>query len=159
MRLSTQFKITLFLFTAVLVVIAASAVVTSERINRTRAQESLANSIVQGASELGYYAGDYVIYRQDAQLNRWQTRYSSFAQDVANLNVDTAEQQSLVSAIQQNQLNMKEVFNSIISSNENTQNASQNIPDALSSFQVSWSRMTIQTQTLIHLLELRNSNQ
>ena len=65
MRLSTQFRITLVFFTAVLVVISASALITSSQISRTRAQESLANNIVQGASELGYYAGDYVIYQQD----------------------------------------------------------------------------------------------
>jgi len=149
MRLSTQFRITLVLFTAVLIVISVSALVTSDQINKTRVQESLANNIVQGASELGYYAGDYVIYHQDTQLNRWQTLFASFSQDVANLNVDTPEQQSLVQAIRQSQQNMKEVFDSIVSSSENPQNASQNSPEALSNFQVSWSRMTIQTQTLI----------
>ena len=142
MRLSTQFRITLVLFTAVLIVISVPALVTSNQITKTREQESLANNIVQGASELGYYAGDYVIYQQDTQLNRWQTRYESFSQDVANLNVDTPEQQALVLSINQSKQNMKEVFDSIISSNQNSS-------ETLSTFQVSWSRINIQTQTLI----------
>ncbi len=142
MRLSTQFRITLVLFTAVLIVISVPALVTSNQITKTREQESLANNIVQGASELGYYAGDYVIYQQDTQLNRWQTRYESFSQDVANLNVDTPEEQSLVLSINQSKQNMKEVFDSIISSNQNSS-------ETLSTFQVSWSRINIQTQTLI----------
>jgi PAS domain S-box-containing protein len=149
MRIRTQFRITLVFFTAVLVVISASALVTSAQINKTREQESLANNIVQGASELGYYAGDYVIYQQQAQLNRWENRYATFSQDVANLQVNTPEEQSLVLSIEQSQQNMKIVFDGIVSSTQNSQNSSQNPSQALSTFQVAWSRMTIQTQTLI----------
>lgn len=149
MRLSTQFRITLVFFTALLIVISASALLTSSQISRTRAQESLANSIVEGASQLGYYAGDYVIYRQSSQLDRWQTRYDSFSADVASLDVNTPQEQALVQSIRQSEQNMKEVFDSIVSSVGTSQNASQNPSEALSTFQVSWSRMNIQTQTLI----------
>ena len=149
MRIRTQFRITLVFFTAVLVVISVSALVTSAQINKAREQESLANNIVQGASELGYYAGDYVIYQQQAQLNRWETRYATFSQDVARLQANTPEEQSLVLAIKQSQQNMRDVFDSIVSSTQNSQNSSQNPSQALSTFQVAWSRMTIQTQTLI----------
>ncbi len=149
MRLSTQFRITLVFFTVLLIVISASALITSSQISKTRTQENLANNIVQGASELGYYAGDYFIYQQPAQLDRWQTRYQSFSEDVANLNVDTTEQQSLVQSIKQSEQNMKEVFDNIVSSIGTSQNASQNPSETLSTFQVSWSRMNIQTQTLI----------
>jgi len=149
MRLSTQFRITLVFFTAVLVVISASALVTSSQISRTRNQESLANNIVQGASELGYYAGDYMIYHQSAQLDRWQTRYESFLADVNSLDVTTAEQKALVQSIRQSQENMKQVFDSIVASMGASQNATQNPSEVLAAFQVSWSRMNIQTQTLI----------
>jgi PAS domain S-box-containing protein len=149
MRLSTQFRITLVFFTALLIVISASALITSSQISRTRAQESLANSIVQGASELGYYAGDYVIYRQSSQLDRWQTRYNSFSADVANLEVNTPQEQALVQSIEQTEQNMKQVFDSIVTSVGTSKNATQNPSEALSTFQVSWSRMNIQTQTLI----------
>jgi PAS domain S-box-containing protein len=149
MRLSTQFRITLVFFTVALIVISASALITSSQINRTRAQESLANNIVQGASELGYYAGDYVIYQQNAQLNRWHSRYETFSEDIASLDVDTMEQQALVNSIEQSAENMEEVFNSIVESIGNSQNKSQTPSETLTSFQVSWSRMNIQTQTLI----------
>ena len=149
MRIKTQFRITLVFFTAVLIVISVSALVTSDQINRTREQESLANNIVQGASELGYYAVDYVIYQQQAQLNRWENRYATFSQDVANLQVNTPEEQSLVLSIEQSQQNMKEVFDSIVTSTQNSQNTSQNPAQTFSTFEVAWSRMTIQTQRLI----------
>jgi PAS domain S-box-containing protein len=149
MRLSTQFRITLVFFTVLLIVISASALITSSQISRTRAQESLANSIVEGASQLGYYAGDYVIYRQSSQLERWQTLYDSFSAEVASLDVETPEEQALVQSIQQSERNMKLVFDSIIASVEASQNTTQNPSEALSTFQISWSRMNIQTQTLI----------
>jgi PAS domain S-box-containing protein len=149
MRLSTQFRITLVFFTVLLIVISASALITSSQISRTRAQESLANSIVEGASQLGYYAGDYVIYRQSSQLERWQTLYDSFSAEVASLDVETPEEQALVQSIRQSERNMKLVFDSIVASVEASQNTTQNPSEALSTFQISWSRMNIQTQTLI----------
>lgn len=149
MRLSTQFRITLVFFTVLLIVISASALITSNQIGKTRAQESLANSIVQGASELGYYAGDYVIYQQSPQLERWQTTYDSFSADIASLDVSTPQEETLVQSIRQSEQNMKEVFDSIVASVGTSQNASQNPSETLSTFQVSWSRMNIQTQTLI----------
>ena len=63
--------------------------------------------------------------------------------------MDTTEQQSLVQSIRQSEQNMKEVFDSIVASIGTSQNASQNPSETLSTFQVSWSRMNIQTQTLI----------
>jgi len=148
MRLSTQFRIILVFFSVLLVVISASALVTSGLINETRIQESIANRIVQDASTLGYYAGDYVLYQQSAQLDHWQSIYESFSADVANLDVDTTEQQLLVQSIQQSQQNLKGVFDSIVAligTSENQKSPSE----TLSAIQVSWSRMNIQTQTLI----------
>ena len=132
MRLSTQFRITLVFFTVVLIVISVSALVTSSQISKTRAQESLANNIVQGASELGYYAGDYVLYRQNAQLERWQSRYESFSADIASLDVETSEQHALAQSIEQSQKNMKDVFDSIVTSVGASQNTSQNPSETLS---------------------------
>lgn len=149
MRLSTQFRITLVFFTILLIVISASALITSNQISKTRAQESLSSSIVEGASQLGYYAGDYVIYQQNPQLERWQTLYDSFSADVARLDVSTPQEQALVQSIRQSEQNLKEVFDSIVASTGTSQNASLNPAETLAHFQVSWSRMNIQTQTLI----------
>jgi PAS domain S-box-containing protein len=149
MRLSTQFRITLLVFSIALIVISVSTLFTSSQVNRTRTQENLANNIVQGANELGYYSGDYVIYQQQSQLNRWQSRYESFSKDVASLEGYTPEQQALVQSIKQSEQNMKLVFDSIVSSIGTSQNTSKDPSEGLSTFQVAWSRMSIQIQTLI----------
>jgi PAS domain S-box-containing protein len=148
MRLSTQFKITLLVFSLLLVVIAASIVFTSQQVSKTRAQESLAYSVVQGASDLTYLSNDYVIYQGDQQLSQWQTRYNSFSQDVANLNVDTQDQQALVTDIVANQQRMKTVFDSITLTISGAKSQNANPAQTLSNLQVSWSRISIQTQAI-----------
>ena len=145
MRLSTQFKITLLVFSLALIIIAVSIAVISQEVNKTRTQENLAYTIVQGASDLTYLSNDYVIYQGDQQLSQWQTRYTSFSQDVSNLNEDTQGQQELVSDIVANQQRMKTVFDSIVATIKN-QNA--NPAETLSAIQVSWSRISIQTQAV-----------
>ncbi len=148
MRLSTQFKITLFVFSLLLIIIAASVAFTFQEVDKTRTQENLANSVVQGASDLTYLSNDYVIYQGDQQLSQWQTRYASFSQDVSNLNVDTQEQQALVSDIIANQQRMKTVFDSLVTTvgTSKIQNATPS--ETLSIIQVSWSRISIQTQAV-----------
>ena len=64
MRLRTQFIITMLLFGIILVVIAASAIITNQLVQRAGRQEGIAGSIAQGASELSYLSNDYLIYRE-----------------------------------------------------------------------------------------------
>ena len=69
-------------------------------------------------------------------------------QDVANLNVDTQEQQALVAEIEANQHQMKTVFDSIVSTVGTAKSQNANPSETLSTLQVSWSRMSIQTQAV-----------
>ena len=76
MRIRTQFIITMLLFGIILVVMAASAIITNRQIEKASQQEEIASSIAQGASELSYLANDYLIYRESQQLKRWQSRFA-----------------------------------------------------------------------------------
>ena len=147
MRIRTQFTITLIIFSFVLIIIGSSIIFTSQQVSKTRTQENLANMIVHASSDLTYLSNDYVFYKGNQQLSQWQARYTSFSNDVDNLSVDAIEQQVLVQKIKTNQLQMKTVFDSIVSSIGTSQNQSAN--ETLSTLQVSWSRMAIQSQTLI----------
>ena len=95
--------ITMLLFGIILVVIAASAIITNQQVEKASEQEKIASSIAQGASELSYLSNDYLIYRESQQLERWQSRFASFSSEVASLQVDNPEQQALVRNIQANQ--------------------------------------------------------
>ncbi len=138
----------MLLFGIVLAVIAVSAIITNQQTEKVSEQEKIASSIAQGASELSYLANDYLIYRESHQFSRWQSRFSSFSNQVASLNVDKPEQQVLVRNIQANTQRLKEVFDGVAST---VRRPAQNQRGALdlSFFQVSWSRMAVQSQGLV----------
>ena len=115
MRLRTQFIITMLLFGIILVVMAASAIITNQQVEKASEQERIASSIAQGASELSYLSNDYLIYRESQQLKRWQSRFASFSAQVASLRADRPDQQALVANIRANQNRLKEVFDSVAS--------------------------------------------
>jgi PAS domain S-box-containing protein len=147
MKIRTQFIITMLLFGIILVVLAASAIVTSRRVEKAGGQEKIASSIAQGASELSYLSNDYLIYRESQQLNRWQSRFASFSNQVASLEVGKPEQQVLVRNIRANEQRLKQVFESVASA---VGGPSPNRSTALdlAFLQVSWSRMAVQSQGL-----------
>lgn len=91
MRLRTQFILTMLLFGATLVVIAASAIITSREVEKAARQERIAAAIAQGAGELSYLSNDYLIYRESQQLKRWRSRFAAFSAEVDALAADRPE--------------------------------------------------------------------
>jgi PAS domain S-box-containing protein len=148
MKIRTQFIITMLLFGIILAVLAVSAIITHQKLEKANEQEKIASSIAQGASELSYLSNDYLIYRESQQLSRWQSRFASLSNQVASLNVDKLEQQVLVRNIQANEQRLKQVFDSVASS---VGGPSQKRTTALDMtfLQVSWSRMSVQSQGLV----------
>ena len=148
MRIRTQFIVTMLLFGIVLVVLAASAIITHQKLEKVTQQENLAANIAQGATELSYLSNDYLIYRENQQLSRWQSRFASFSNQVAGLNVDKPEQQVLVRNIKANEQRLKQVFESVASAVGGPSHNRSTAPD-LAFLQVSWSRMAVQSQGLV----------
>jgi signal transduction histidine kinase len=148
MRIRTQFIITMCLFGIVLVAISASAVITNRQVENNNEQENIAHNIAQGVSELSYLSNDYVIYRESQQLERWQSRFASFSSDVASLQADRPVEQDIIRNIQEDTRRLKDVFDSVVSSGGSSSgNQGEAIdPEVL---QVSWSRIAVQSQTLI----------
>ncbi len=137
----------MLLFGVILVVLAVSAIITSRHIGRANEQENIASSVAQAASELSYLSNDYLIYRETQQLTRWQSRFASFSSQVANLHVEKPEQQALVRNIRANEERMKQVFESVASAIGGPF-PNQSAALDLAFFQVSWSRMAVQSQAL-----------
>jgi PAS domain S-box-containing protein len=148
MRIKTQFFMTMLVFGIIVVAISVSTIITYFYIEKNSEQEKIAHSIAQGASELSYLANDYMIYRESQQLERWQARFAAFSSEVAGLEAETPEQQTLIQNIQVNSQRLQEVFNGIVSAAGSLpENQSGNVDMAL--VQISWSRLGVQTQGLI----------
>ena len=148
MRIRTQFLLTIALFSILLLAIVSSVIGTNQRVEKASRQQDIANNIAQGAGDLSYLASDYIIYRESQQLSQWQSRFTSFSNDVENLHVDTPEQQALVRDIQANEQSLTEVFDDIVSA---VSSPSQNQSEALDPilFKASWSRIAVQSQVLV----------
>lgn len=95
MRIKTLFRLTLYLFGAILLGIAAPADVTRVQVARASRQPGLADNITRGASEPGYLAGDYFVYRERRQLDGRQARYANYSTQAAGLRGATPEQAAL----------------------------------------------------------------
>jgi PAS domain S-box-containing protein len=148
MRIRTQFIIAMVLLVIILIVTAVSVIITKQNVEKASEQQDIATSIAQGASELTYLSTDYLIYRESQQLRRWQSRFASFSKQVGSLNVDMPEQQALVRNIQANTKRLGEVFESVETAVRNIPKT-QNVALESAFFQVSWSRMAVQSQGLI----------
>jgi PAS domain S-box-containing protein len=146
MRIRTQFIITMLLFGMVMVIIAASAIITHRQVEKASEQEEIASSIAQGANDLSYLSNDYLIYRESQQLTRWQSRLASFSNEVDRLRAEKPEQQALIRNIHANTQRLKEVFESVVSA---LGSPSQNQPLDSAFLQVSWSRMAVQSRGLV----------
>jgi len=93
----------MLLFGMILAVLAASAIITHQKLEKTTQHEDLAANIAQGASELSYLSNDSLIYREGQQLSRWQSRFASLSNQVTSLNVEKPEQQVLVRNMKSNE--------------------------------------------------------
>ncbi len=143
MRIRTQFFVGMALFGIIMAVILASVVITNRELKNIDKQEGVAASVSEGAIELGYLSNDYVVYRESHQLDRWETRFASFSAEVDGLRPASAEQQVLVNNIRASTRRLKEVFDSIGASAGSPQGQAD-----ISTIQVAWSRMAVQTQGL-----------
>jgi methyl-accepting chemotaxis protein len=147
MRIRTQLIITMVLFGVILVAISASAIITNCGVAKVAEQDRLAYSIAR-ASELSYLANDYLMYREGQRLERWQTRFAGFSADVASLLASRPEQQALIRNIQKNAQRLRDVFDSVVSA-VGPLAQEQAEPAALEMLQISWSRVAVQSQTLV----------
>lgn len=147
MRIKTQLMVTMLIFGVILTGAAVSAIITNRQTQKASDQERIASNIAEQVSELTYLSSEYVIHGESQHLDRWRAKFASLSGEISGLQVRPAEQQALVRHIESNQVRLKEVFDSIVPT-LTTSSEGQNpaVPPAL--FEVSWSRMAVQSQEL-----------
>jgi signal transduction histidine kinase len=148
MKIRTQFILTMSLFGLLLIVMAASLIVTNRQVDRLNQQEEIAHNIERGASELSYLSNEYLLYRESQQRARWESKFSSLSEDLSKLNATRPEQQVLVDRIEANQERLKAVFADVVATLENTSQTPDTAAD-MAFIQVSWSRMEVQNQGIV----------
>ncbi|TAK31872.1 MAG: HAMP domain-containing protein [Chloroflexota bacterium] len=148
MRIRTQFIVSTATFGVILLVVAASLIVTNQRVEETNKQEQLARSLVQAANEIGYLSSAYLLHRESIQLGRWESKRASFSDLLRSLEPDTPQQRAVVSSIKTNQERLTAVFTDVRAVLESTPQDQGNVLDP-TFMQISWSRMEVQNQGMI----------
>ena len=140
--------ISMVFFAVALAIISASVISTNQQVERLNKQEELAKNIELKVGELSYLSNDYLLYHESQQIDRWESKYSSFSEDASNLTVDGSDQQVLVNNIKANGQRLKDIFGDVVSSIESVPPLQQNTVGP-GFIQVSWSRMGVQTQGIV----------
>ncbi|MGD0951243.1 MAG: ABC transporter substrate-binding protein [Methanotrichaceae archaeon] len=109
-----------------LAIISASVISTNQQVERLNKQEELAKNIELKVGELSYLSNDYLLYHESQQIDRWESKYSSFSEDASNLTVDGSDQQVLVNNIKANGQRLKDIFGDVVSSIESAPSLQQN---------------------------------
>ena len=146
MKIKTQFAICVVVFSIVLVFIAASVAITEEQVAQLNAQEQIVANIERGASSLNSISIDYFLYQENVQLSRWQAAFSSLSNDLSTLKPDNSQQQTLASNVGGDMQRLNASFADII---VYLQNAPRNVSIRIDpAFQIRWSSLAVQSQTL-----------
>jgi len=145
LKIRVQFILVMVMFGAVMLLIAASVAVTNRRVDRLNAHVALAEDIGRGVSDLGYLSNDYLLYGESEQHARWDSRWASHSRQLSELSPDTKEQKAIVEDIKRSHERLKVIFDNIAASVERKGGA----VDDPAFFQVSWSRMTVQSQGIL----------
>ncbi len=148
MKIRTQLIISMVFFGIAIMIISASVILTHQQTEQLNKQEELAKNIEIEAGELSYLSNDYLLYHERQQVERWESKFSSFSDDLSNLSVDRPEQQVLVNNIKANQLRLREIFDDVVSKVESSPQASESASDT-AFIQVSGSRIGVQTQGIV----------
>jgi PAS domain S-box-containing protein len=146
MKIKTQFIICIAVFSVILLIIAASVANTEQQVAHLSSQEQVSSNIERGVSSLNSVSIDYFLYQENLQVSRWQSVFSSFSSDLSNLKSDGNKQQQLVNTIAADLQRLNESFFEVVSY---LQSAPRNVSVRVDpAFQIRWSSMAVQSQTL-----------
>ncbi len=130
-----------------IVIIAASVVVTSQQTAQLNNQQTISHDIQTRASNLQYLSNDYFLYQENPVVNMWQTEYNLLLADLLKLNVNNPAQQIMVNNVKNDS---QLLINRWTDVTAYLANADRNVSvRVLPAFQAIWSRMSLQNQALL----------
>ncbi len=147
MKIRTQLIISVVFFAVVLAVIFGLVITTNQQVERLDEQEELAKNIELKANELAYLSNDYILYQDSQQIDRWESEFSSFSNDVSKLKVDRLDQLALVNSIKANGHQLNDIFEDVVLKVESTSDKQSTLSPSF--IQVAGSRIGVKTQGVI----------
>ena len=146
MKIKSQFIICIIVFSVILIIIAASVLISEQQVARISFQEQISSSIDRGASDLNNEAINYFLYQDPIYISRWQIKFSYLSSNLSNLEIYNSQQQILTNHVKNDLVDLNNSFASIISY---LQNAPRNVSVRIDpTFQMRWKGLALQSNTL-----------
>src|SRR4030067_35803 len=115
MRIKIQFITSTLVFAAIAAGISTSMFLVNQGIRSLDRQHDTAIEVERSISELGYLSNDYLLFGEEQQRARWETRFLSFSSALSELAPDDPEQQAVVDNMRKNAERLRAVFNEVVS--------------------------------------------
>ena len=145
MKIRTQFIISMAIFSAVILIVAALSIVTSQQIEKLDNQQNISDNITQKGDELNIISSQYFLYQQTQLLTFWQSNLTEISGFLSSLISSNSEQQTLINNIRSDAVQLNASFANLISFLETTpQNVSVRV---LPEFQNDWNTIMTGHQT------------
>ena len=148
MKIKTRFSITIFLFGLIIACVLIFLAIMDNHVKKSGEQDELAKNISQGAMELNYLANDYLIHREDRQIERWRASFARFSARMANLKPETANEKQLVKHMVADVRQLELTFDDVLTGIQHFPNNQSDGYLFSELFSVSSSRLAVQTQGL-----------
>jgi signal transduction histidine kinase len=133
------------IFSAVILIVAALLIVTSQQIEKLDNQQDISDNIMQRGDELNIISSQYFLYQQTQLLTFWQSNLTAISGYLSSLISSNSEQQTLISNIRSDVAQLNASFAILVSFLETT---SQNVSvRVLPEFQNDWNTIVTEHQT------------
>ena len=145
MRIRTQFIVSMIVFSAVLLIVAASVIMTNLQISQLNQKQEISANVEQGADELNTISSQYFLYQQTQLLTFWQSNITSISTNLASLNFANSAQQTLVNNTRNDLVQLNASFVTLVSYLETApRNVSVRV---IPEFQNDWNQTVSEHQT------------
>jgi len=145
MRIRNQFIISMVIFSAMVLIVTASVIVTYLQIAQLDQQQYVSENVEKGADELNTLSSQYFLYQEPQHLTQWQSNIASISGNLSNLDPTNSEQQTLVNNTRENLSLLNAGFAEIVALLETVpRNVSVRV---MPEFQDAWNLLVTEHQT------------
>jgi PAS domain S-box-containing protein len=144
-RIRSQFIISTAIFGLVILVIAASVIVTNQQLIWIENEQLISGNIESGSDTLNTISSQYFLYQQPQQLSFWNSNVASILGNLSNLSPADPEQKTLLNKINYDLVQLNFSFSNLVSFLESSpRNLSVRV---LPEFQNDWNSTVTAHQT------------
>jgi signal transduction histidine kinase len=144
----SKFILSVLCFCIITLIVAITLFVAFRQTIELNSREDTADSLLLESHELSELSNDYIFFREKRQAVQWETKYNSMAALIVQLRGDRPEEQSIIDNVEASHKRLKQIFNDVRATVETGPVSSHHGGDT-GFLQLSWSRLTVQTQGMI----------